>query len=299
MGGGERCDLSLLRESFVDDTTECYDLDTTRIPSNLTRIRDFQNGDILVVPHLPENGKVSLVVVNGDFPECYRYVPDDVDHLNHRIRVSEHFGLNGQISVDNARLARWKSKLQWRRYPVLRIEEHEKEFQNVISLLREDPDHTLEPSELDELLDRMREDVLELVDSAVRERVAPTGSGLSFEGLCRRVLETHGYRIVGSHEYDRKGGDVDFRCVREETAIGPFESGERPLLVQVKKHEGSTGRKAVEQLLPALEREDADGCVVSLASQFTEDARELAEQNGVLLLDGEALVELVLAELVE
>jgi len=105
--GGSDVNLDLRREDFVQATLNRYESDgmkSTRIPTNLSRMRTFRDGDLLVTPHLPERGKVSIHVLNGDYPSCYRYVPNDGDHLNHRILIRRSFGLDGNISLQRRSL---------------------------------------------------------------------------------------------------------------------------------------------------------------------------------------------------
>jgi hypothetical protein len=103
-GGGEKQDLQVDSEDFVARCRNYYELATTRVPSNLTWMREFKDGDMLVTPHLPENGKVSIHLIDGDFPSCYAYLSGDSTHMNHCIKVKESFGLQGNISIYNSHL---------------------------------------------------------------------------------------------------------------------------------------------------------------------------------------------------
>ncbi len=125
-GGGD-VNLDIRRPDFVQACLERYradEMNSTRKPSNLLRMRSFKDGDLLATPHLPERGKVSVHAVDGDFPACYHYEQSDEDHLNHRIRVKHSYGLDGNISIYNSALSAWYAKLQWLRLPVLPIPEH-------------------------------------------------------------------------------------------------------------------------------------------------------------------------------
>ena len=72
-GGGteENLDMTGFEDfsDFYERTSDFYNRETTHLASNLARIRDFEDGDLLVTPNLPENGDVSIHVVKGDFPE--------------------------------------------------------------------------------------------------------------------------------------------------------------------------------------------------------------------------------------
>jgi len=298
-GGGDACALPLTDPDFVSNCTAHYGLASTRIPTNLTRIRDFKDGDVLVVPHLPEHAKVSLHVVEGDFPTCYSYVEGDATHLNHRVKLKCSYGLDGNISIYNVALAAWYGKLQWRRLPVLPIEEHAPAFSSVADTLARDPTARFDKSELTEFLDAAVADAV----GAFRDRLAqvnPSRSDISFEAICEHLLTRASYTIDRRNVYDGKGGDVDRVCKRRRTERSPFESGEVTLFVQVKKHKGTTGRGAVDQLIAMMKKEPgADGCVMTLADGFSEEAVSLADDHGIVLMNGGTICRLLIGTMLE
>lgn len=296
-GGGETGSLRIDEDDYVSKCKTFYDLASTRVPSNLTRMRDFMDGDLIVTPHLPENGKASIHIINGDFPACYDYLAEDSYHLNNRFRIKTSYGLDGSISIYNATLAAWYAKLPWLRLPVLPMPECEAAFRTILQQKEGTPDVKFEPSKLEEYLGGLRAQVLALLRQHLTG-VSSSNSEISFEAICEHLLTSAGYRITSRHLYDGMGGDVDLRCIRARADLSPFESGETVLCVQVKKHVGTTDRWAVEQLLKMIEKEpEADACVMSLADGFSEDARELAEKNGVLLMNGQSIARLLLTEL--
>lgn len=296
-GGGE-INLDLTKLDFVHACLERYRSDgmnSTRIPSNLLRMRSFKDGDLIATPHLPERGKVSIHVVDGDFPACYRYDPAGNDHLNHRILVKRSYGIEGNISIYNTVLSAWYAKLQWLRLPVLPIPEHEDAFQSVIRQLDNSPNMTFAVSPLEEHLSGLQDRVLESLKIDLRRTLNPNNSDLSFESLCERLLVKSGYTVVGRNVFDGEGGDVDIHCTRKRADASPFETGDVTLFVQVKKHEGITDQIAVRQLVKMMSKDaSADGCVMSLAEDFSNEAKELAEQNDILLMNGSAVCKLAL-----
>ena len=96
-GGCGDVDLNLRDENFINKTFKYHKCRTTRTPSNLTYMRDFKDGDLLVMPRLPTYGTVSIHIVDGDYPDCYRYDTTDQTSQNHRIKVGESFGLDGGV----------------------------------------------------------------------------------------------------------------------------------------------------------------------------------------------------------
>ena len=282
-GGGD-VNLDIRQEAFVDATREYYQLNTTRIPTNLSRIRDLEDGDLLIMPHLPRHGCVSIHVVNGSFPECYRYEPEDYTHQNHRVSVRQSFGMGGEISVRHVTLAEYHAQLRWLRLPVLPIPQCGDAFEAIVDEIEADGAVEFGPSPLDEFLLRVAVGVEELIIKRVRG-ISASGGDISFEGLCERVLEANGYRVEERHWYDGQGGDVDLVCKRARGDTSIFETGEVTLFVQVKKHGGKSDAEGVKQVVAMQRREpDADGCVMSSADGFTEAARNVARLHGIALL---------------
>ena len=295
--GGGKTYLDLRQDDFVELAVKRYGMDTTHIPSNLERICDFKDGDLLVTPHLPEKNTVSIHEVNGDFPDCYTYLEGDDTHQNHRIDIRESWGLDGNISVNTWHLASWKAKLPWLRYPVLPIEQFESQFREVTGRLRDNPGMTFGDSDLEQYFQDLRDRVLGNLQDALN-LIASSGSGISFESVCKRLLRSAGYEVDGKHEYDGEGGDVDF--VLNRAKVSPFETEETTLFVQVKKHSGQTGEKAVRQVLEMMRRQaDAGGCVITLADGFSDEAQDLAVNNGIGLISGETVCRLLIEDLFE
>ena len=301
-GGGEEGGLDLRDYDFVGRTYRHYELETTRIATNLSRMMDFRDGDILVLPHLPDYGTVSLHIVDGDFPDCYEYEQADPIHLNHRIRVRKSFGLDGQISVRNVELRAYHARLPYLRLPVLPIPDLEDTFNNIISAMSSDraaPDRRFTASTLDDFLAKAAEKVASCVAEQM-QAIPAIGGGISFEAVCERILVTNGYRIVARNQFDGRGGAADLVCTRVRSELSRFETGDVTLYVQIKKHQGETDVDAVRQVISMLQgRPDADGCVMSAADGFTNEARKLAKKHGIALLNSIEICRLLMPLLSE
>lgn len=296
-GGGNEADLNVSNADFVKRCASYHQLATTRVPSNLMRMRDLKRGDILIVPHLPEYGKVSIQVVADDFPACYQYVSGDDTHQNHRIKIERSYGLDGEVSIYNLGLARWYGKLQWLRLPFLPIPQFAADFQDIIGQLERIPGCRLVASKLSDFIKQLRAQVMGRLKEELQQMRASSAE-ISFEAICERLLLSAGYRVVERNQYDSAGGDIDLRCERARSDTSPFETGQTLLFVQVKKHIGTTDDWPVNQLLKMIVKEPlADGCVMSLGDNFTEAAKTLAEKNGILLMTGDTVCRLLLEEI--
>ena len=302
-GGGKEGKLNMAVEDtwkYRTNVRDYYKLPSTRIPSNLSHIRNFRDGDLLVVPHLPKNGKVSIFIVDGDFPDCYNYHKSDTYHLNNQIKIKKCcYGLEGNIHIHNASLAPWYGKLQWMRLPILPMEQHKSLFVEICAKIDQSPSTEYKPSEIDEYFDRVTEEIFPVIRERL-ENISPNTSQISFEKVCEYLVKQQGYDIKGRNSYDGKGGDVDLQCVRNRSNISSFESGEDKLFIQIKKHSGDTNEKPVNQLIKMMKKDpDAHGCVMSLAENYTREARKLADINGILLLNGKSILTLLLQALGE
>jgi len=192
-GGGEERFLDIRKNNFVKKCKRYYKLATTRIPSNLTWMREFEDGDLLVVPHLPEYGKASVHVIDGDFPDCYIYLEKDPCHLNHGIRVRASFGLDGNISIYNHQLAGWHGRLSGLRLPVIQIPDQEAIFKKLVHDIEEKPDQHLGESKLDDFLGATLEDVLTGMKASLAG-INAAGGIISFEAICEHLLKSWSQR---------------------------------------------------------------------------------------------------------
>jgi hypothetical protein len=296
-GGGEQ-GIDLREEGFVDKTRKRYNLGSTRTVTNLTRMSHFKDGDLLVTPHLPEHGNVSIHEVAGDFPDCYSCLDIDESHLNHQIHIRTSYGLKGNISMRHVAFGPWYSRLPWMRLPVLPISEFLPDFEEVLQQLRNEPGKVFKPSDLDDFLDSLAKDLLRTVHERV-SKLPPSAGAFSFEALCARLLTHHGYSVVRQGFYDGEGGDADIVCERKRSDMSPFEFGSVSLHVQVKRHSGVTAEHAVDQVVRIIENNGGDGCVISLADDFSEAARTDADKNGIQLISRTQLEAMVLQYLAQ
>jgi len=297
-GGTVNLDLRRQPDTFVSDCFECYKpqgMKSTRVPTNLLRIRQFKDGDLIAVPHLPARGKVTILIVSGDYPECYEWKADE-DHQNHRIRIKAVHGLGGNLSIYNVRLAGWYAKLQWLRLPVLAIPEHEDTFVSLMKELEGSPAVLFAKSSLDDYLAGILEESIRIILDRLR-LINPSMGPISFEAVCEKLVCAEGYEVVDRNHYDKEGGDFDLRCIRNRSLASPFEGGEVNLFVQAKKHTGITDEYAVQQVMKMMDKDStADGCVMSTCDDFSEAAKRLAERNGILLMDGRSISRLLLRQ---
>lgn len=83
------------------DFRKAYKNITNRRINSIMKIKSFKDGDIIVVPKIPKNGKFIIGFVDGNFPNCYEYVENDQTHLNHCIKLKKVYGLKSELDIHN------------------------------------------------------------------------------------------------------------------------------------------------------------------------------------------------------
>jgi restriction system protein len=131
------------------------------------------------------------------------------------------------------------------------------------------------------------EDVEESTRDFILKTLAQELKGHPFADFVAHLLGTMGYRTRVSPE--GPDGGVDIIAHRDELGFEP------PIIkVQVKSKEGSCGDPEVSQLYGKVDR-DEKGLFVALGT-FTTSARNFARgRSNLRLIDGEALVDLILS----
>lgn len=129
--------------------------------------------------------------------------------------------------------------------------------------------------ERDEEIERFRK---EISQSTLRERTCPdfsTMSGYAFEEYCARLLRSKGYRDV---DVTPKSGDFGADII----AIG---ADGKKTCFQCKNYQNPVGVKAVQEIIAAKAYYHCDVAAVITNSSYTEAAKELARETGVILMD--------------
>jgi hypothetical protein len=292
--GWGQYDLS--NERFIEETKKHYNLKSTRTPSSLSKMKAFKDEDVLLVPHFPENGLVTIAVVDGDYPGCYEWTVGQPRHLNHGIRVKKVYGLQGEISMYNQRLVEWYGKLSGLRLPIITLNGLDDTISEMVTLLESDPDQRFGKSSMDDYLADQTDKMLDSLLNQL-QRLSPSRSDLSFEKVCEDLLLRFDYKLERRNYYNGKKGDADLVLKKENSSHSPFEVGEYYLFVQIKKHRGETDDHAVDQLINIMEDETeylpSKGCVISLAESFSETAEVKADEAGIQLINGVEITKLL------
>jgi restriction endonuclease Mrr len=134
-------------------------------------------------------------------------------------------------------------------------------------------------SHVDVLVDELREsvdrpDLLEL-------------SPADFESLVFRLLAAMGYSSTGDEERAADGGR-DLRLIQTDISIGTIS-----IYVEIKRYRAPAPSSLVREVIGAMQILHANKAVIITTSSFTAEARRLAENASIELIDGLALLELL------
>ena len=146
---------------------------------------------------------------------------------------------------------------------------------------------TCEPSEVEELIAKVKEDIeLEQFEQRLgtppQEQRIEIGdftelNGYEFEDYLKRMFELLGYTAVQTPTTGDQGADLI------------LSKDDDKIVVHAKKYEGKVSNKAVQEIAAAKNHYNADKAMIVTNSSFTKSAMELALSNDVELWDGTKL----------
>lgn len=293
LGWGE---FSLLEENFTAMTCEYYSR-KPHIPNSLKKIRHFSDGDLLLVPNFPSNKLLTILEVNGNFPNNYTWNKGNPSHLNHGIHIKNCYGLEGNISMHHHLLVKWYGKSRGMQLPINNTTHIRSELQEIITTLKKNPEQPFSKSTIEDYLIAQSTSLLNQFKEQLY-RLNPNNSDLSFEKIIENLIRQNGYELHSRNIYDKNGGDADLIFSKEHEATTPFEIGLSYLFVQVKKHRGTTDEKGVDQLIKIMDSKrefsPAKGCLITLADDCSEETYQMAEDAGIKIITGIELCRLLI-----
>lgn len=118
--------------------------------------------------------------------------------------------------------------------------------------------------------------------------------GIGLENLVSEIMQCEGYRskVLPKNKFSGSA-DADIEAIKEDSFMS------KKIFVQVKHHSGNSGKEGIEQIVKVLkcdEYKDHDGYFITSAD-INDDVRKFASENGIEVMDGMDLVELIIANL--
>ena len=248
----------------------------------LSRMLDLQEGDVVVVPKMPQGHQFTSARVSGGYQfdtdgdgEDFRHIvpvaPDSIRRFHYR--ANEHaFLISSLFARANHRDA------------VSFCRNHD-QITAAHRLL--DTPSRLDSQLHDDLSRAAINDAFKAAAKALRETVK-SWNGDRFEKAIQQAFRDQGYTIKDHRRYDRHGADADILVSPPASLYSPFLPSE--IAVQVKWKEG-VDQDDVESVRQIVEwadwaGSDAKKYVISSASGFTEKALASAADKDVVLIGG-------------
>lgn len=273
--------------------------------NNLSIMLEIEPGDYIVVPKVSmEKNYVCRSFVIAKCKKKYRFdVLSEVEDFGHIIEVEDVFS----CSYDkNLHVQNIKSKFIAYQSPLNRVrsESFKESVDELVRLHAEQPDEFEKDSaDLISMVSRAtasaRNQYLEQIKSALQKI-----DNHKFEDIIGELFIKNGYTLIDNNWYDGEGGDVDlvFECFNRNTLMyNTYEICDVKMphiYVQAKK---KTGKDAgdivgVDQLVKMEEQipeKNAILMVINLTDEFSDKAKEKADENGIILINGLTFVSLL------
>lgn len=293
---GNDLPVEIWRPRYIEASKQYWDEDTTKKQADnryliLHRMIELELGDLVIVPKLPESDQFVLTRALGryEFDMAASGERGDNDDHRHTILVEpSETKVIGYSSCPQAETVR--SKLNAYRSAVNLV--GNSEFQHAVRFLAGSPPSTATKSPV-ELFSEARS---LLVGNLLRQLNHEFGHD-KIEALVRRVFEATGYEFLESNRYDGRGGDADLIFRRNLPLLGDEADVDLKVYVQVKQKAGvdSDDVEGVKQLVLITENEPgAIRVLVSTADMFSERCKKLAAEEGVALIGGTRVADMIL-----
>ncbi len=120
--------------------------------------------------------------------------------------------------------------------------------------------------------------------------------GTGLEKLVKTLFEIDGYKAeIPPKNKTVDHADADIIATKESSIS---EALTQIIKIQIKHHNGQTGYWAVEQIVRVKEKDikeelEANAYIALTSAEFNEDAIDLARKNGIILIDGKGLAEVI------
>ncbi|OLS38931.1 hypothetical protein BTR22_04615 [Alkalihalophilus pseudofirmus] len=265
----------------------------------LSRMLNIKSGDYIVVPKQPDAKHFTIMQakLREDGLGCYDFIEplkgtNDYRHVIHidpaSIQVVHYEAMYPAVIKRLLKSIAYSSPVN-----IVR----QKGFKEAIHTLMTESEKK-ELKQAHPLQAKMKEVEKRLYQEWVKE--ARNLTPIDFEKVVKSFMETNGFTINRGNYYDRLGGDIDLVCTKEVPLYTPFEPStmEVTYYIQVKKHKGTTGATGVKQLnqmvdhLPRESGKHVQKILLSLADDFSEGCKKLADESEVLLIDGMTFAEM-------
>lgn len=255
--------------------------------NEVVRFKGINEGDYILVPYY---SYIALAVAKSE--EIYSEEVYEMDMANQRL-VSYRKGNTGLYLIPRNDLSEaLQRRLRVRGMTVSDLNEFSEEIDKLFS--EKQLTYAQDIIEKDrEKLNSFKKILLSNIRSGKTN--LQTG-GIGMEELVCELLVCEGYKAKVLAKTKFSGdADADIEAIKEDYFSRTY------LFVQVKHHSGTTGISGVQQVIDVLSQDDYkqyEGYLVTSA-EISDDAKNLADRNGIGCMNGDMLVDLIVDHLGE
>lgn len=253
--------------------------------NEVARFKGISDGDYILVPYY---SYVALAVAKTT--EIYSDEAYDMDMSNQRL-VSYQTGDAGLFLIPRNELSEaLQRRLRVRGMTILDLTEFAEEIEDLFG--------NKKLSYADKIVEKDREELATFKKTLLANiRNGKTNlqtGGIGLEELVRELLECEGYeaKVLPKNKFSGNA-DADIEARKEDAFSSIY------LFVQVKHHSGTSGKEGVQQVIDVLNQDvykQYVGYFVTSA-EISDEARILADMNGIGCMDGDMLVDLIVDHL--
>ena len=248
----------------------------------LTRMLDMEDGDMVVVPKMPEKNQFTIARVSGRY---WFETDGDLDDFRHIVPVHRDsvrtFGYraNNDAFLVSGLFARASHR------SAVSFCDNAEQVEAAHRLLQGQSSPTSKPQK--ELTRGAINDAFKAAATALRDQVKDW-NGPRFEEAVRQAFRDQGYTIKGHRHFDRQGADADILVSPPASPYGLFLPAEIAVQVKWKQGVDEYDEESVRQIVKWAKSEGSDAVkyVISSASRFTDNAHEQATTDNVVLIGG-------------
>lgn len=251
---------------------------------------ELKQGDIIVVPKMPDWKSFSILVVSEgyNFDDNLKQDRDDVDDFRHYVSIDkEKLKVFNYYSCEEARTISKK----FRAYQSAVNNVWNQPFIDAVSSLKL-KESDIGSKDVPTIFNEMKADLI----SPLIKRVQQNLHWRDLEDLVVKLFEVNGYVIEHRNRYDGKGGDADIIATYKLPILSDHTDTDLKVYIQVKHKEGDDwdDSKGVEQLHQISKLEpNVKKILISTTDKFSHPTKMLASEHDVILINGSKIIEMM------
>lgn len=272
----------------------CSDEYINRKYDNLKIMLDIKKDDIIIIPKFPSWDSLSVVKV----ADSYKFeMPKVVDDFGHYIEIDFDSLRSFKYAYDESS-TKIHSKLRAYQSPLNNVWNKEV-LECAQKLLKKDSSEEIQ--KIENIIKLNFEKELKDIASSLQKV-----SARDLEKVVEKLFLKKGYSLESKNTFDKKGGDADLiltKCLPILEEIDESKSCDK-IYIQIKHKEGLYSEtEGIDQLNKIVKTKEIDSentnlnnvyKVLVCSSTFSEELKEIAAKENIILIDGLQLTRLII-----